>query len=147
MADDNLIESIRLLLEKQYFGILATVRDGAPYTSLVAFSAEADLRHIIVSTNRATRKFTNLSSDERVSFLVDDTQNRESDLVEATAVTAQGIIRELQGIDRETCLSAYLERHPRLGDFAAAPSCALLSIEVEKYILVRRFQQVFEYRP
>lgn len=147
MVEANLIECIRQLLSQQYFGVLATAREGAPYTSLVAFNSEPELRHIIVSTNRATRKFANLSTDERVSFMVDDTRNRESDLVEAAAVTAQGKIRELQGEERDRCLATYLERHPRLGDFAAAPSCALLSIEVEKYILVRRFQQVFEFCP
>jgi len=143
----NLVETISQLLHTQYFGVLATARDGAPYTSLVAFSTDQNLRHIFFSTNRATRKFANLSSDERVSILVDDTHNLESDLVDSAAVTALGRISELKGSEREKVLASYLDRHPRLGDFAAAPSCALLAIEVEKYILVRRFQQVFEYRP
>lgn len=141
------VQAIRTLLESQHFAVLATSHQGAPYTSLVAFSGSPDLRQIYLVTNRATRKYANLSQDERVSVLIDDTVNRESDLVDAAAVTALGTIRELVDEERATALKPYLERHPRLADFTAAKSCALLAVQVEKFILVRRFQQVFEYRP
>lgn len=147
MTQAELIDAIRTLLQTRYFATLATVREGAPYTSLVAFRASDDLRQLTLVTNRATRKFANLSANARVSLLVDDAGNCEADLVEAAAVSALGTIRELQGAERDAALPHYLRRHPRLADFAAAPSCALLAIEVETYILVRRFQQVFEYRP
>ena len=40
----------------------------------------------------------------------------------------------------------YLTKHPYLEDFAHSPSCQILDIHVERYIMVERFQNVIEYR-
>jgi hypothetical protein len=38
----------------------------------------------------------------------------------------------------------YLGKHPYLEGFVTSPTCALLRIKVEKYIVVTRFQEVRE---
>lgn len=143
MKDTNSIELIRTLLEEQLFGCLATAQEGAPYTSLVAFSASSDLSRIFVATERATRKYTNLVSNGRVSFLVSNAANTYEDVSSAAAVTVQGSILELEGAEREEHLQGYVSKHPQLKAFVESPSCALISIQVEKYFLVTSFQDVF----
>ena len=51
---------------------------------------------------------------------------------------------EPSGEERPAFLEAFLAKHPHLADFTAAPSCALLRLNVETYILVTRFQHVVE---
>ena len=38
----------------------------------------------------------------------------------------------------------FLGKHPHLEDFIRSPDCAIVRIQVEKYYLVRRFQEVVE---
>jgi hypothetical protein len=136
---------VEKLLEGQLLGVLGTrLEDGAPYTSLVAFAATADLRSLLFATGRATRKWSNLVHDARASMLIDSRTNRDADFADAAAVTALGTVAEVGPSERAELLELLLAKHPHLVDFAAAPSCALLRLRVERYILVTRFQHVVE---
>lgn len=138
------LEHIRGLLQTQSLAVLATQERGQPYCNLMAMAATPDLKHLIFATSRATRKYANLLADPRVSVLVDNRANSPADFVRAAAVTALGKAWELQGRERQEYLHIYLAKHPYLAEFTAAPTCALLKVRVDKYILVTRFQEVQE---
>ena len=135
---------IRNLLESQKLGVLATQNHGQPYSNLIAIAATADLKYLLFATTRATRKYANLMADPRVAVLVDNRKNDVADFAEAAALTALGKVWELQGLERQRFLEVYLEKHPYLSDFVAAPTCALLRVKVDKYIVVSQFQNVRE---
>lgn len=135
---------IRNLVESQKLAVLSTQNHGQPYSNLVAFAATADLQFLLFATTRATHKYANLMADPRVAVLVDNRKNDVADFTEATAFTALGKAWELQGAERQRFLAIYLEKHPNLKDFVAAPTCALLRVKVDKYIVVSRFQDVRE---
>ena len=135
---------IRNLLESQKLAVLSTQDHGQPYSNIIAIAATADLRHLIFATTRATRKYANLMADARVAMLVDNRQNDPADFTEAAALTALGKAWEVQGAERQQFLTVYLEKHPYLKEFAAGPTCALLRVKVDKYIVVTRFQEVRE---
>jgi nitroimidazol reductase NimA-like FMN-containing flavoprotein (pyridoxamine 5'-phosphate oxidase superfamily) len=132
------------LFTQQRLAVLATQNQGEPYANLVAFWASTDLRHLYFITPRSTRKFANLSADGRVSLLITDSLNRESDFHDALAVTAVGAAAEVTGPDKDRVLVSYLAKHPYLEDFARAPTCALIKVNTRTYILVSRFQNVME---
>ena len=44
------------------------------------------------------------------------------------------------------CRAFCLARHPALQAFAASPTCALIRIRIKSYVVVRRFQEVTEWR-
>uniref|UniRef100_A0A7V6A195 Pyridoxamine 5'-phosphate oxidase family protein n=1 Tax=Desulfobacca acetoxidans TaxID=60893 RepID=A0A7V6A195_9BACT len=141
---------VQELLHRQRLAVLATLMSdqlGRPYTNLIAFVATYDLKEIVFATNRATRKFKNLAADPRVSLLVDNRSNQETDFGEASAVTILGTAGEISGPEREARLQLFLSKHPYLEEFVTAPTCALVSVKVEKYILVTRFQEVREIYP
>lgn len=140
----DLSKKIRELLDSQRFAVLATNQDGQPYASLVAFLFSEDLRQLFFATIRASRKFTNLQNDPRVSLLIDSRSNGHVDFREAEAVTAFGQVRELVGLERQEVVTAYRERHPYLQGFVEDPDCALLQVTVGKYALVNQFQNVME---
>ncbi len=141
---EALQQQIRRLLTEQSLGVLATSAGGHPYTTLVGFAASADLREILFATHRATRKFQNLSTDQRVTLLIDNRHNRPEDFRLAAAVTAFGRAREVPAGERELAEQHFLAKHPQLREFVSAPGCALCRIRVERYGLVQRFQDVVE---
>ena len=135
---------IKNLLESQKLAVLSTQDHGQPYCNLMAIAATDDLKHLLFATTRATRKYANLMADSRVAVLVDNRQNDVADFTEAAALTALGKAWEVLGVERQQFLKVYLEKHPYLEEFAAGPTCALLRVRVDRYIVVTRFQEVRE---
>jgi nitroimidazol reductase NimA-like FMN-containing flavoprotein (pyridoxamine 5'-phosphate oxidase superfamily) len=137
--------ALRALLESQRFAVLATDDHGQPFASLMAFAATEDLRHMVVLTERTTRKYANLQSNPRVALLIDDRENKGSDTEDSVVVTAIGEARELDRDAGAPLLELFLARHPYLAAFAASPTCAILCVRLSSYQLVSRFQQVLEW--
>jgi len=137
---------LRALLASQRFAVLATDDHGQPFASLMAFAATDDLRHLVVLTERTTRKYANLKSNPRVALLIDDRENKGSDTEDCVVVTALGKAEDLGRDAGAPLLELFLARHPYLAAFAASPSCAIVRVEPSSYQLVSRFQQVVEWR-
>jgi nitroimidazol reductase NimA-like FMN-containing flavoprotein (pyridoxamine 5'-phosphate oxidase superfamily) len=135
---------IRNLLESQNLAVLSTQNHGQPYCNLIALAATGDLKYLLFATTRATRKYANLMADSRVAVLVDNRRNDASDFAAAAAMTALGKAWEVQGAERQQLLAVYLGKHPNLEEFVTSPTCALLRIRVDTYIVVTRFQEVRE---
>jgi nitroimidazol reductase NimA-like FMN-containing flavoprotein (pyridoxamine 5'-phosphate oxidase superfamily) len=140
-------QQIRTLLTSQNLAVLATHRQGQPHVSLVAFAATPDGREIIFATTRTSRKFANLQADHRAALLIDSRTHQETDFHLGQALSATGTARELSGSEKNIRLQLFLAKHPHLREFASAPSCALLSLQVQLYNLVSKFQKVIEYWP
>ncbi|MGD2176706.1 MAG: pyridoxamine 5'-phosphate oxidase family protein [Anaerolineae bacterium] len=146
MEDPEKIKAILgELFQDQQLAVLATrEEDGQPYASLMAFAASDDLRQLFLVTSRFTRKYANLSTDPRVSLLIDSRSHQSADIHRAVAVTVLGEAEEVRGAERDHLLAHYLAKHPHLESFATSPSCALLRVRVKSYYLVSRFQEVVE---
>ena len=144
ISNDQFRQRLAELFRSQNLATLATHNDGQPYASLVAFYAADDLKHIYFVTPKTTRKFANLTADNRVAVMVNNSTNQASDLHRAISVTAVGKAEEVGGSDKELILEQYLAKHPHLEEFVRAPSCALVGISVKTYFLVKNFQNVME---
>ncbi len=145
-SEAELAGVIEKLLDEQPLAVLATQQGGRPYATLVAFAWTPDLKCLAFATPRATRKFEHMQSNPRVALLVDNRTGRQEDFHEAMALTVLGAARESSGNERGRLLDSYLERHSALADFVQSPSTALMVVDVERYILVRQFQNVLELR-
>lgn len=141
MRDDQLLKDIKNLLKTQRFCVVATTFEGHPYTSLVSYANTDDLQTIFFATLRNTRKYKNIISDPRTSILVDSRQNSPNDLKEAVTVTALGKSKEVDS-NKKKKIGTYLGRHPYMREFISNPDCALIGVNVEKYIYVSKFQDV-----
>jgi len=141
---DHLKNQIKQLLGSQRLGVLSTHYHGHPYSSLVAFSSSENLEEVYFATPKTTRKFRNLNQENRVSMLIDNRSNEIEDFHHAMAVTVLGSAEVVQGSYKKEVMGIYLVKHPYLTDFVNSESCALVLIHVDKYVLVRRFQEVFE---
>ncbi len=140
------VDTLRTLLTTQPLAVVATQQGGYPYTSLVAFAASEDLRRIVFVTPRATTKYRNLSEAPCVSLLIDSRTHSVEDFTAGAAVTVLGRATEIGDREGAALLEGFLRKHPHLESFARAPSTALCGVEVERYVLVTRFQHVVEMR-
>lgn len=143
--DSSLHKEIQEILSSQRLAVLATERNGQPYSSLMAFAHSSDLSVIGVATGVATRKHINLLQESRVSLLIDTRSNSEVDFHEAAAVTAIGKAELVQEKDRHQLYEIYLNKHPYLDTFLHAPSTSFFKISIHHYLIVNRFQNVMEY--
>lgn len=141
---EDIQKHIRELFATQRLAVLATHNQEQPYASLVAFVATEDLKHIDFVTPKTTRKFANLSADNRVAVLINSSTNQSSDFHQAIAVTAVGETEAVAEGHRESLMAPYLAKHPYLEEFARSPTCALVRVTVKSYYLVRNFQKVME---
>lgn len=142
---ESFSRELRSLLESQALAVLATQGDVFPYVNLVAFAPDPDLKFLLFSTTRSTRKFANVSKNPAVSVLVDNRKNTLADFRDAMAATALGRVEEIREPERLEMERIYLEKHPHMVDFLRSPTNAFLKIRVEKYIVVSRFQHVVEF--
>jgi len=130
------------LFSSQPLAVLATQGNGQPYGNLVAFAATEDLKGLLFATARGTRKFANITTDPRVAMVMDSRTNQKADFQRAVAVTATGIVEEVESEERDHLLKLYLSKHPHLKKFVKSPNCALLKVKVDSYYVVKRFQNV-----
>ena len=145
--DENALQDIlRDLMSKQKLAVLSTQRGGQPYSNLMAFAYTEDLRHLIVATGSATRKYQNIMENSRVSIMVDNRSNDEQDFHQATATTILGVAEPVDPRIKQHYQALYLKRHPYLDRFIASPTTQLFVITVHNYLIVSRFQDVVEYR-
>ena len=143
-ANKEEFDTLRRLLTSQRVAILATHNQGQPYGNLVGFAASPDFKSLFFATSRTTRKFANIEADGRVAMTFDDRTHAEADFYKAVGVTACGCAKEVAKSPRSRALKMYLAKHPHLKDFVMSPNCAFIRVQVEKYVIVRRFQEVLE---
>jgi heme iron utilization protein len=139
-------KDLKDVLSSQRLGVLATTGEIYPYTSLVGFAVSEDLKNIIFATIKATRKYENLKNHPNVSILIHNTTNSTADFKDAAAVTAMGVSKDTAGDERNKYKSIYLAKFPFLEDFIENPNCVLVSVNVQRYIVVTRFQEVKEIK-
>ncbi|WP_342305040.1 pyridoxamine 5'-phosphate oxidase family protein [Methanolobus sp. ZRKC5] len=142
MSESDLKEQINNLVKEQKLAVLASFHDDEPYTNLIAFVATDDLKHIYFVTPVATRKYSYLSISKKASLMIDNRSNKENDFKDAIAVNANGTVMEVKKTD--VSMDLYLGKHPYLKDFLLSPSSALMKLEVNRYIVASKFQNVVE---
>lgn len=145
IAEEKIIEQIDELLDKEYLGVLATQGQEYPYCTLVGIAALPGRHEILFATIRDTRKFQHIRQAPQVSLLIDTRQDQASDFKDAQALTILGQASPVPESNQAVYYDCYLKKHPYLKEFVASPNCALMTIHVKRYILVSRFQNVFEY--
>ncbi len=138
------LNSIRQLLGKQSLGVLATQGIEYPYSTLVGFAASDDLKTLFFATIRDTRKYQNIQRHSQVSMLIDSRSNQVQDFKDAQALTVLGSARDEEEPFFRENEALYLQKHPYLRDFLQDPNCAFMRLDVHKYIMVNRFQEVIE---
>lgn len=139
---DRLRNTIKNITSKELFGVFATSVNDVPYTTLIAFVLQDDLKKLFFATPRDTKKFKDLRINEKVSFHVQNSNNSPEDISSAVGITITGKASECLKNKSEEAIISYLLKHPQMEEFIYSLNIAFISVEIEKYNVVEKFQNV-----
>jgi len=108
----RLREFVKDLLSSQRLAVLATQSQRQPYGSLVAFMGTGRLETPGFRYDPCHSEYANISKNPRVAMIIDNRSNREADFHQAAAVTATGIVKEVEGSEKKPLLKLYLSDIP-----------------------------------
>ncbi|MFX1440381.1 MAG: pyridoxamine 5'-phosphate oxidase family protein [Promethearchaeota archaeon] len=140
--DEETQEKLTQLFDSQLIAVLGTSSDDDPYTCLVGFEFTSDLRNVIFATMRNRLKYRQISSNPRVSLIIDNRKNAPSDFSHATSVTIVGTAIDTEEPERMRLADMLVEKHPFLTDFVKDSDCAIMKVMVEKMYIVGDFERV-----
>ena len=137
MAFKLTTESMELLREvvgAQYFAVLNSIGEGLPYSNLVSFAVNDNLKSLVFFTDRNTRKYRNIKENGNISLLIDNRTNQPSDISKAIAITVIGTARE--ELNNKSSLQAiFLTKHQQLQQFVDDSNNAMILVAVREYII------------
>lgn len=140
-------ERLEVMDRTQRHAVLATVSDGQPYTSLVAFAMTPDMKQAVFATPRNTAKYRNILANNRVALLIDTRSNTDASYMKSEAVTVIGTARPVRrGRKREELSGILIRKHPALRKFVLATTTAVIVVEAERCLHTGSFQEVSEWR-
>lgn len=139
---DRLKNIIRDIGFEELFGVLATSNNNIPYTNLIAFVLQNDIKKLFFGTPRDTKKFKNLTVNDKVSFHIQNTKNSLEDIENAIGITITGKAFECSKQHLEEVIATYLLKYPQMKTFIYSSNIAFISIDIEKYHVVEKFQDV-----
>lgn len=143
--DITILEKLAHLIAGHRIGALGTLRDGAPFVSMIAFAPSRDLSRFYIHASRLAYHTQDFLKDPRVSLLITESDRSAVDPQTLARLTVRGSIATVSEGDAEyaTARELYLKRFPDsamtfgLGDFA------LYSIRPESGRFVAGFGKTF----
>ena len=125
---------LKCILTSQYFAVLNSLSEGLPYSNLVSFATTDDLKSLVFTTDRNTRKYRNIRENNNISLLIDNRINQPSDLDRAVAITVIGTSQEVS-TNNSNLKAIFLRKHPHLKQFVDQLNTALILVTVREYII------------
>jgi putative heme iron utilization protein len=119
----GLSERLVQLLRQRSTAALGTLRDGAPFVSMVPFAIAADGSGFVVHVSKLAAHTKDMLFDTRVSLLVAEPEGGGKSPLALARVSLQGTARRMPSgsPDLSGCRAAYLARFPeaaQMFDFA-----------------------------
>ena len=149
MNNEEKIKKIIKLVSEQSFFILCTQGDSQPYGSLIAYVFTNDLKNFFFATSKNTRKYALLSKCPKVAVVIDGRCKNQDEFMKIDVLTATGNAVQISENEKdfEKGISLLKNRHPYLNKFLGSDYTVLFRLDVENFIYVTHFQEVFEWKP
>jgi len=112
--DAQLSELLARLLRERRTAALGTLRDGAPFVSMVPYALAADGSGFIVHVSKLASHTKDMLVDTRVSLLVAEAEGGAKSPLALARVSVRGLARRIPSSSRELpgFRAAYLARFP-----------------------------------
>jgi nitroimidazol reductase NimA-like FMN-containing flavoprotein (pyridoxamine 5'-phosphate oxidase superfamily) len=140
-----MLDQMKAFAREKNICVLATVAGNKPYCSLMAYATDMDCTEIYLATQRATKKFRNLTENAAVSLLIDSREKTPRG--QAQALTVEGTCVQVERpADRAAVRARLLQANPHLGEFLAHPECVLLRVEITSFLLLKGLTEAYHVR-
>ncbi len=137
--------TIRSVLERNRYAVLATQLNGQPHASLMAFTPLEGLRYLAFATYRETIKYESIREDPRVAILIEDKEANAKHPDRRLVLTAAGEAIKTPEEDRQAHILTHLARHPDLERFLSSPDCEFIRVAIHAYQVVGNIDDVKWY--
>ena len=134
-----MLKEMKALAKQKNICVLATVADGKPYCSLMAYVTDENCKEIYMVTHKNTNKYENLMENPSVSLLIDtrDISPRS----EAKALTVEGLYTAIESEEKRKKVRAkLLDVHPHLAGFLNHPEAEILRVKIRSFLLLNGLQ-------
>ncbi|MBI5301233.1 MAG: pyridoxamine 5'-phosphate oxidase family protein [Chloroflexi bacterium] len=133
------------IIRTQRVAALGTLRDSAPFVSLVLFAASTDFIVYYIHVSRLAHHTQDLARDPRVSLMIAERDDDARDPQQLARVSILGHAAMLAPEDAEyaSARAAYLTRHPENQFLFEFKDFALWRIEAQSARYVAGFAQAF----
>ncbi len=146
MDQDKLYEVIYDIMTNQQFGVLATIENSLPRTSIVAFTATNNLKSLFFLTAQKSRKFKNIANNPTVTMLIDNRPDSSRDVQGTFAVSVIGNAKQVDLKSANATKELFSFCHPALVDYLDNGSYALISMTIDRYEVTSGIDQVYTYK-
>lgn len=130
------------VINSQSIAVLGTSKDGEPYSCLVGFALADDLSDLVFATMRERLKYKHMIANPRVTLMIDDRNEKQSDFNDTTSITIVGSAEDIKGNERIRYASFLLAHQPALTEFVNSPDCAVMRVAIDKIYVVSEFESV-----
>ncbi len=133
------------LIRTQRVASLGTLRDGAPFVSLVLFAPAADFSAFYLHISALARHTRDIQADPRVSLLIAQTDDRSADPQTLARVTIEGEAVRLPPGETayEIARTRYLARAPQAAFNFSLADFSLYAVTPRRARFVAGFGKIF----
>ena len=125
------------ILKSAHIGVLATVSEGVPHTSLMACAFDEKNFNMIMATETGTRKFKNIAANPRVSLLIDTRlTDALQDSASIKAVSLSGLASVAPEAEKSKALALLATTNPKLAYFFSRPGISVIRIAVSSVLFL-----------
>ena len=149
MNNEENIKKIIKLVNEQLFFVLCTQGGCQAYGSLIAYTFTNDLKNFFFATSKNTRKYKLLSACPKAAVVIDSRCKNWNEFMKIDILTVTGKAVQISENEKdfETGIGLLKNRHPYLSKFLGSDYTVLFRLDVENFIYVNHFQEVFEWKP
>ena len=133
-----MLDNMKALVKEKDTCVLATVSQGSPHCSLMAYIVDDHCREIYMVTQKDSRKYRNLLENPQISLLIDTREDHTGPQRPATkALTVAGTFQSVaEPHQYNSVCEKLLARHPHLNDFLNQPGATILCIKISSFLLL-----------
>lgn len=129
-----MMEKIKTLVRENDICVLATTVVNDPHTSLMAYVCSTDCTEIYLVTPVNTLKYRNLTSNAKVSLLVDTRGKESRPMIRALTITGQAHIIRDTG-KKDAVRRQIQQRHAHLQTLLDLSDIAFICVRIEAFQL------------
>jgi putative heme iron utilization protein len=148
-VDANSAHVLKDLILSRSVAALGTLRDGAPYVSMVLYAPAADLSGFLIHISRLAQHTQNILKDPRVGLMITAAEQDGQDPQTLARVSIQGVAEEVARESRASvrATQAYLARFPQASAYLELRDFSFFCLRPQSIRLVAGFARAFSVTP
>ena len=143
--DPTDLAAIAALIHGQRQAALGTLRDGAPYVSMVAYAEEPDFGGFLLHLSRLAAHTQQALADPRASLMICEADRQHDDVQTLARLTLTGVVLPLASAsyEYEAARACYLAKLPAAAPLFGFPDFALYRFVPEEARYIGGFARAF----